>query len=309
MKPLVAAAAALLLAGAPSAAEARTAAPDPLKTVLALLAKGGSAKIETLAGVSTDQYEKDEAAHTYWTGGYELSGTGRLQVGPKGVVAAEMTRKLAFGTKARQLMARDARTDRYCAWVLASEGITRTVSVKGRQYQSPPKAGKWVDLGRSSGAAAAYGDQVINVFEPATLRKLLSGVDKRSASDWYKDRTTGRRQRIYTLSGNITFAELYKVSPSFREAAGANTNGAVEVTWTYMYDDRGLPYRVGWRFYALPQKNQGIGQGRITRLYLATQYRGWGTNTSIRAPKAAPGEGLAADEILDILRAPQRRPS
>ena len=86
--------------------------------------------------------------------------------------------------------------------------------------------------GRASGGAAAYGDQFINVLEPATLRKLLSTKPRKSVAPWLKDNTTGRRQQIYTLTGTITLKELYRVSPSFREAAGTSALGASEVTWT-----------------------------------------------------------------------------
>ncbi|MFD0476665.1 hypothetical protein ACFQ0B_56870 [Nonomuraea thailandensis] len=61
--------------------------------------------------------------------------------------------------------------------------------------------------------AAAYGDQIINVLEPATLAKLLSTGDRSSVTPWHKNRTTGRNQRIYTRSGTITLKELYRVSP------------------------------------------------------------------------------------------------
>jgi hypothetical protein len=180
--------------------------------------------------------------------------------------------------------------------------------VAGRCPAAAARTGKsWARTGRASGAAA-YGDQFINVLEPATLRKLLSTKSRKSVTPWIKDHTTGHKQRIYSLTGTITLKELYRVSPSFREAAGTSALGTSEVTWTYMYDDRGWPYRVGWRFYAHPRPEvPGLGHDRILRGHLATQYRNWDKPMTITAPKATPGRGLSVDDLADVLSAPERR--
>ncbi|MGW0806843.1 hypothetical protein [Nonomuraea sp. NPDC002799] len=305
MRLLIAATVALVTA-VPAVAHAESAGPDPIRAIRTLLAEGSGARIDVFGSVVTSRYKRDEASDQDHTGGYDVSGAGRIRLGASGVVAAEVTRKLTFeGAPERALMAEDAETDPYAAGVLASAGTTRMISVRGRQYQLPPKAKRWIGLGRASGGAAAYGDQVINVFEPATLRKLLAGADRKSVSDWHENSATGRRQRIYTVSGLITLAGLHTLSPSFREAAGPATGGAAQVDWTYMYDDRGLPYRAGWLFHALPD-GEGLGDDRVRRVSMATQYRGWGSEVSITAPRSVRGKGLAVDEVLDVLRAPAR---
>ncbi len=75
-----------------------------------------------------------------------------------------------------------------------------------------------------------------------------------------------------------------------------------------MYDDRGWPYRVGRHFYAHPRPEvPGLGDDRIPRAHLATQYRNWEKPMTITAPRARPGRGLEVDDLSDVLSAPKRR--
>jgi hypothetical protein len=74
-------------------------------------------------------------------------------------------------------------------------------------------------------SSSAGPHQFINVVEPATLRKLLSAKTRKSVTPWTKDRTTGRKQRVYSLARTITLKDLYRVSPSFREAVGTRPSG------------------------------------------------------------------------------------
>ncbi|MFI7226002.1 hypothetical protein ACIBO5_22530 [Nonomuraea angiospora] len=308
MHPLIVALA--LVTAAPATAHAQTAEPDPVAGLRSLLARGAGATAEFYGQASTDLSKKvllSNGRRTVIGSGMGVRGTGKVKLGPAGVIASEHTRQLGVGGK--ELMVEEASKDPYFAGVLATVGTLRTVSVGGWQYQLAPGAKTWVRTGRASGAAAAYGDQFINVLEMATLRKLLATKTRKSVAPWLKDHTTGRKQRIYTLTGTIKLKELYRVSPSFREAAGtAASLGTSEVTWTYMYDDRGWPYRVGWRFYAHPRPEvPGLGHDRILRGHLATQYRNWDKPMTITAPQAKPGRGLAVDDLADVLSAPERR--
>ncbi|MEU8273148.1 hypothetical protein ACFYOK_31090 [Microbispora bryophytorum] len=307
MHPLIVALA--LATSAPTTAHAQAAEPDPLAGLRSLLARGAGATTEFYASASTDltrQVQLSNGKRTYIGSGMELHGTGKVKLGRSGVIASEHIRQLSIGNK--QLMVDEAAKDPYFAGLLRTVGTLRTVSVGGWQYQLAPRAKSWTRTGRASGAAAAYGDQFINVLEPATLRTLLSTKSRKTVTPWTKDRTTGRKQRIYTLTGAIRLKELYRVSPSFREAAGTSALGTSEVTWTYMYDDRGWPYRVGWRFYAHPRPAvRGLGDDRILRAHLATQYRNWEKPMTITAPKARPGRGLEVDDLSDVLSAPARR--
>lgn len=298
-----------LVTASPATAHVRAAEPDPMAGLHSLLARGAGATTEFFASASTDltrEVRLSNGRRTFIGSGMELHGTGKVKLGRGGVIASEHTRRLSIGNK--QLVVDEAAKDPYFAGVLRTVGTLRTVSVGGWQYQLAPRAKSWTRTGRASGAAAAYGDQFINVLEPAMLRTLLSGKTRKSVTPWTKDRNTGRKQRIYTLTGTITLKELYRVSPSFREAAGTSDLGTSEVTWTYMYDDRGWPYRVGWRFYAHPRPEvRGLGDDRILRAHLATQYRNWEKPMTIIAPKATPGRGLEVDDLSDVLSAPARR--
>ncbi|WP_127933445.1 hypothetical protein [Nonomuraea polychroma] len=98
--------------------------------------------------------------------------------------------------------------------------------------------------------------------------------------------------RSLLARGAGALKELYRVSPSFREAAGTGAVGTSEVTWTYMYDDRGWPYRIFWGFHAhLRPEVHGHGDDRIPQAWLATQYRNWDKPMTIKAPEATPGRG------------------
>ncbi|WP_157548736.1 hypothetical protein [Nonomuraea candida] len=306
MHPLIVAL--TLVTAAPATLHA-AAEPDPMAGLRALLARGAGATTEFHGQVSTDLSKEvvlSNGRRTFIGSGMGLRGTGRVKLGRAGVIASEHVRQLSVSNK--ELMEEAAPDDPYFAGVLRTVGTLRTVSVGGRQYQLAPGSKTWVRTGRASGAAAAYGDQLVNVLEPATLRTLLSLKSRKSVGPWTTDRTTGRRQRIHTLTGTITLKELHRVSPSFREAAGTAAVGTAEVTWTYMYDDRGWPYRVGWRFYAHPRPAvPGLGHDRILRGHLATQYRGWDKPMTITAPRARPGRGLPVDDLADVLSAPGRR--
>ncbi|MDR8409736.1 hypothetical protein MTP10_13410 [Nonomuraea sp. 3-1Str] len=307
MQPLIIALA--LVAAAPTTAHAQTAEPDPVAGLRSLLARGAGATAEFYGQASTDlskEVQLSNGRRTFIGSGMGVSGTGKVKLGRAGVLASEHVRQLSVSNK--ELMVEEAPKDPYFAGVLRTVGTLRTISVGGWQYQLAPRAKTWVRTGRAGGAAAAYGDQLINVLEPATLSKLLSTRSRKSVAPWLKDHTTGRKQRIYTLTGTIKLKELYRVSPSFREAAGTSALGTSEVTWTYMYDDRGWPYRVGWRFYAHPRPQvPGLGHDRILRGHLATQYRNWDKPMTITAPQAKPGRGLPVDDLADVLSAPERR--
>ncbi|WP_066365821.1 hypothetical protein [Herbidospora mongoliensis] len=306
MRPLIVALA--IVAATPAAAHAQTAEPDPMAALRALLARGAGATTEFYGNVATTLARTTRLDTGQWIthrAAMNLSGTGRVKLGGSGVAASEETKKMKIGT--RFMMEEAAPEDAYFAGVLRAEGPMRTVSVGGWHYQLAPKTKAWLRTGRASGAAALIGDQFVNVLEPATLRKLLSGKHRKSVSSWTKDRTTGRKHRIYSLSGDITFAELARVSPSLREAAGTAAVGSSVVTWTYMYDDRGWPYRVGWRFYAHPHPEvKGFGHDRIFRAYYATQFRDWEKPMTVTAPKAKTGRGLPVDDLGDVLGAGPR---
>ncbi|AWS46330.1 hypothetical protein DKM19_38555 [Streptosporangium sp. 'caverna'] len=307
MHPIIMALA--LVTATPATAHARTAEPDPVAGVRSLLARGAGATTEFYGSASTDltrRVQLSNGRNTIIGSGTKLSGTGKIKLGRAGVIASEHTRKLSIDNK--HLVVDEAVKDPYFADLLRTVGTLRTVSVGGWQYQLAPGAKTWVRTGRASGGAAAYGDQFINILEPATLRKLLSTKPRKTVNPWVKDNTTGRRQQIYTLTGTITLKELYRVSPSFREAAGTSALGTSEVTWTYMYDDRGWPYRIFWGFDTNQRPGvRGLGDDRMPEARLATQYRNWDRPMTIKAPAATPGRGLAVDELADVLSAPERR--
>ncbi|MFC7723316.1 hypothetical protein [Nonomuraea recticatena] len=271
-----------------------------------MLARGAGVTLEYFGNTGTDLFWQNDSPRQQITGAVGVRGTGKLKLGPTGVTASEITRVVDL--KGQVLMKQEAaRGDAYFAGLLASEGTTRMISTKGWLYHLPPKSRAWLRTGRASGAAAVYGDQIINVLEPATLAKLLATAERSDVTPWYKNRDTGRRQRIYTHSGTITLKELYRLSPSFREAAGTSDVGNDEIWWQYLYDDRGLPDRLVWHFITtLKADSIGLGDNRIRSVRLVTKFWDWQAKVSIIPPKAKPGRAPAVDEITDILRAGDR---
>ncbi|MEV0586881.1 hypothetical protein [Nonomuraea sp. NPDC050310] len=301
MKALIATVA--LATALPGTAHA-SAAPDPVATVRALLARSAGVTIEFLGGAQTDLFWQNDSPRQQITGGLGFRGTGKLKLSPTGVTASEITRIVDL--EGEVLMQQEAdKGDAYWAGLLASAGTTRMISTKGWLYHLLPKTRSWLRTGRASGAAAAYGDQIINVLEPATLAKLIATADRFNVTPWIKDRATGRRKRIYTHSGTITFKELYRISPTFREAAGTPNVGADEIWWQYLYDDRGLPDRLAWHF-TTTTKTKGLGDDRIRSIRAVTRFWDWQAKVAITAPVAKPGRAPAVDEMTDILRAGAR---
>jgi hypothetical protein len=184
----------------------------------------------------------------------------------------------------------------------AQNKFHQMISVKGYLYASGPlykpklPAGKtWARLGKSPGTGAAWGDQLINVFEPATLKSLMARA-KRSGSTPHPD-AYDKWRRIYLYKGTITFAELYALSPTFRRELGLLQP---------RYRDMSMHFSMGFYKDGLPgtvlvswELGDGYPQRRVSFI---TRY-GYQSRTTYAAPAAShtavPDRQPLGDDILD----------
>ncbi|MEU8247076.1 hypothetical protein [Nonomuraea sp. NPDC048916] len=219
-----------------------------------------------------------------WVGKDEYIGAvrqGLIGFDAKGVTAVENTRTPVLTTKLRKEMEEFAAKSEDAAdsfdllterLYLISKG--ERLYVNGGVFSDLLPEGKsWVGM-PGHPYSAAHGDQLVNVFEPATLRHLLA---------------TAKSRRGDQYRGSTTFAELYKVSPSFREQGGAAPRGAVGrtvVSWRITLDTRKLVKRVAVS-WTMPVTKKISLRGETE-----TRYSDWGIPVNITAPPA--------DQVADI---------
>ncbi|MEV4890572.1 hypothetical protein AB0K48_14380 [Nonomuraea sp. NPDC055795] len=229
-----------------------------------------------------------------WAGKDEYIGATREGVvafGPKGVTGAETSRTPVLSAKLKKQLAAQVKQNPELAD--AVELLTeRTYMVStGKHYyvhgglfsQLLPDDKFWV-RGAGDPSFAALGDQLINVFEPATLKHLLA-----------TGKHTGPRYR-----GTLTFAELYKVSPSFRVQFGPKPTGKIgksPISWRLTLDERNLAQRlaIDW---TMPLTKKVAIRGTTE-----TRYSDWGADITVKTPTA---ESIISidDLVKEIMRPP-----
>jgi hypothetical protein len=317
MKRWIALAAAVLVVPALAPATPATAQVAPLNPASVLndqLAKGVRVRVveQSKVGMAGGRIVN----HMAYGSGYNVQNRGSLQLGRSGVVASDMTRRLTFESVARQVAQDNAQGgDKQSQSLLTLTQAHRSISVKGWRYASGkhyapllPEGKTWALLQRSSGAAAAFGDQVINVFEPAVLKALLIKKHTDGTVAVIKG-FDGRKRKATLYSGTTTFSKLYGLSSTFREIVGRKLDavtGGIQVGWGVFTDEKGLPFQV-ISFWELDDNRPHF------RNTTTTEYVGWGSPVPIAAPpgnKVArsswPANGLPEfDDNADILITPQ----
>ncbi|GAA3137374.1 hypothetical protein [Streptosporangium carneum] len=187
--------------------------------------------------------------------------TGNLEFGAPGIVAVDLTYRTGDITR-------------------------RWIEVGGKWYVSDLSDDEWSDRlpvgktwvrGDSLGVAGSGTEQMsLNVFEPATLRFLTRGSGRRLPGGG------GVQYR-----GENTWAELRKVSASFRDAFPRRDDSAHRrVRWRLWLDDRGLPSRV------VTEDLFDRGWEDLAKAVVDTRYTGWGSRVTVAPP---PG-----DQVIDV---------
>ncbi|MFI6883863.1 hypothetical protein [Streptosporangium canum] len=196
---------------------------------------------------------------------------GVLQFGPSGIVAADFVRRVVSNPPRKN----DSPVN-----------VQHMISVGGKYYHCDvapadahlPADKSWVraSIDRPSQRwGAAFGDQLINVFEPAALKFLL-----RTSTH----RLPGQGGTQYR--GTITWAELYKVSRSFREQMVFLMSDSkwqrAKITWRLWVDGKGLVTRL---------VTSGAFDDLADDFASDTRYTGWGSTVTVTAPPA--------DQVID----------
>lgn len=232
-----------------------------------------------------------------WVDGEEYAGAtreGTIGFGAKGIAGAETIRTPVLSQAVRNQLELAAKENPQLADAI-DPLIERLymVSVGNRLYINGgifsmllPDDKLWMG-GKASNPSAAYGDQLINIFEPQTLKKLLA---------------TATSKRATAYKGSISLAELYAVSPTFREQMGpAKPKGKQAKTvidWKLYLDGGQLAKRLSISL-SLPVTK------KVTMKVVAdTQYFDWGSSVQITAP---PADVVA--EIKDMMTAPPEIPA
>ncbi|MFF0575515.1 hypothetical protein [Streptosporangium saharense] len=286
--------------------------PDALRAIQARLAAGGGVALTEKS--STRMPGGRIVDHMSYSAGYNVERKGRLRLGRPGVLAAETWRRLSFGTGVAKQIATDTAKggDAYVASLLPQTSWHHSISVGGHLYASGrlydpvlPQGKSWARLKNVSGAAAAYGDQLLNVFEPATAKALIT--EKNRKGDGYEFREPdGRKHWELQYAGALSFAAMYKLSATFREALNGRLDSAdrtLQLNWSVFVDDKGLPLRV----VSFWENRQ---DGRFFTSETVTSYSGWGSRTAITAPPSSrtavtrgPAGPPESDGTVDVLRA------
>ncbi|MFB9678075.1 hypothetical protein [Streptosporangium vulgare] len=195
---------------------------------------------------------------------------GTLQFGPSGVVAADVVRR---ATSSRPV-GKDIPVY-----------VQHMINVDGKHYHCDvipadthlPAGKSWVRASVDRPLqkwGTVFGDQEINVFEPATLALLLRASTHRLPDQG------GTQYR-----GTITPAELRTASRSFRE------------TTSFGLDGKEKPGKITWRLWV---NNKGLVTRLVTRDAFTdliddyasdTRYTDWGSKVTVTAPPA--------DQVID----------
>ncbi|MFI6293241.1 hypothetical protein ACIBEJ_16750 [Nonomuraea sp. NPDC050790] len=211
--------------------------------------------------------------------------------GPKGVVAAEGERTPVLGPALKKQFEAEVKRDPKAADLVALLTERTYMVSSGKHYyihgglfsRALPDDKFWL-RGDGDPTFAIMGDQLVNVLEPATLKHLLA-----------TGKHTGPRYR-----GSLTFAELHKLSPSFRAQMITKPSGKIgksRISWRLTLDARQLPQRlaIDW---TMPLTKKATIKGTTE-----TRYSDWGAEISVTTPAAE--SVISIDDLVDhILKPP-----
>ncbi|MFE3449732.1 hypothetical protein ACFXJ8_12435 [Nonomuraea sp. NPDC059194] len=246
---LALAAVAVLVPGAP----AQAAPKDPVRALEGQFADGRGVKFTDTATLYLGGNRKVTARRT-----------GAFRFGASGTVAADLTGRLMGSV-----------TDVAMDLPEGSAGLSkpeRVISMGKTSYISGGFVGEFMPEGKTwlkrtndrlLGITSGY-TQLVNVTEPKTLKALLA---------------TGKPSRG-AHSGEITFGELYRISPWFRHSLPVKRSPEAVVTWKLQVGSDGLAQRLTTSY---PATAIGYHVSGLT-MRVDTRFTGWGAKVSVKAP-------------------------
>lgn len=223
---------------------------------------------------------------------------GVVQFGTSGVVASDVTIEKLICLDPAETVEKWISFDNQVRGEVL-EKPERRIRVRGTPYSTggtigatAPADRPWVRLSPESPLLSPSNQHDITIFEPKTLRRLLSTATRKGPGGT----VDGARTTHY--QGTITRAELYRISPSFRaESFGTPPRGALAkatVNWRIWIDGKGLPRRLlTWHSIKAANETQ---HHRVD-----TRYSEWGTRVTVKAPPA--------DRVIDIRDLQRRQPA
>ncbi|WP_155362074.1 hypothetical protein [Acrocarpospora macrocephala] len=305
----------------PSPAEA---APNPVAAVKRLMAQGRTAKVIEWGTVMLGGRGRTVNNMASLLD-YHFERKGWLKLGKSGVAASNLTRRVMFKRPGTLAIAKQdaAGGDLQAKSLLAQTGIHRSAAVNGRLYTAGklyapalPKGKTWAYRGKTF-SGGAFTDQIINIFEPKTLQRLLSDTYQKKfvAGPVFNDPTGRVHKDVYIYRGKLTFSDLYAVSPTFQALAQTEPDesyGPALVWWDLLTDKSGTPLRfsIMWdTYYQGYYSSRERAEGSTI-----TDFIGWRSNLPIKPPHSStvaavsgPAGGLPEfDDVAEVIRG--RRP-
>ncbi|MGW5259779.1 hypothetical protein ACWEQG_02310 [Microbispora sp. NPDC004025] len=300
----------------PAPASAAAAAGDPVAAVRRLLSAQLTVKVVEWGDVQLGSRSRviNNTANTFQ---YDFKRAGSIQLGRNGVVASDLSRRLRFERDdSAALVKKDAADgDPVARSLLIQTRPHRSVSVNGKLYTTGPLYGPALPKGKTwalRGAipnGGAFTDQAVDVFEPQTLKKLLSDIYFKKRSG-FKDSTGRIHENTMLYKGKITFADLYAVSPAFRALLGQKPDAtlAPALVWWWLWTDKnGTPMMVDsiWDTWIKGGAGRPHARGAARTEYLA-----WRPHVTVKPPRSSlvakiegPAGGLPEiDDVGEAIR-------
>ncbi|MBB5780643.1 hypothetical protein [Nonomuraea jabiensis] len=174
---------------------------------------------------------------------------GTFQFDAKGIAASDITNKTGPAEPERAI------------------SIGKVTYTSGGIWEERLPAGKtWLKSGGMPGGAGGFYGQVINPAEPKTLATLIKKGKLRGS----------------TLTGQITFKELEKVSRWFDASIPLRMHDDTKVAYTLTLTSAGLVSRVKSSYAATGVFDKSGFDGKT--ITIDSRFTGWGAKVSIKAP-------------------------
>lgn len=298
----------------PTAAKAESV--DPVAAVKRLMADQFTAKVTEVGNISPGSLSRVVNNTAKWFQ-YDIKRAGSIQLGRKGVVASDLTRRVIFTRDDSTVILKDlvSKGDPVGRSLNVQRRTHRSVAANGKLYTTGPlytKGHGWALRGPVY-SGGAFSDQIINVFEPKTLQRLLSDTDSKKRWPGRLDGAPGHKY-VMVYGGTLTFADLYAVSPTFRATIGSELDAILAkatVTWWLTTGMDGRPLKISsmWDTWIAGQPIQPKRvEGSAT-----TEFLSWRSGVTIKAPQKfikvdGPAGGLPEfDDPMEIIREREKR--
>lgn len=299
---------------APTAVEAESV--DPVAAVKRLMAGQFTAKVTEVGEINPGSLSR-LVNNTSKSFKYDIKRAGSIQLGRKGVVASDLTRRVIFRRDDSTVILKDlaSKGDPVGRSLHVQRRTHRSVAANGKLYTTGPlytKGHGWALRGPVH-SGGAFSDQIINVFEPKTLQRLLADTDSKKRWSGRMGGAPGHKY-VMVYGGTLTFADLYAVSPTFRTTIGPELDALLAkatVTWwlTTGMDGRPLAFSSLWDTFITGLPNQP----RRVEGSAATEFLSWHSGVTIKAPRKftkvdGPAGGLPEfDDPMEVIGEREKR--